>query len=207
VQPVERLLPCQCVDLPHRRHPAHQLQMVAGDLLPNDRSLPFGGVGLDHSRQEVESRFIIKNKDTARAPRLPLQSRPSLAAPAADGFVVLVDGACDRRLVRPFQLLEQTANAVLVAADAELFSDEIGDAGARPGLPSEPIRLRPVPEATPGSRTRLRRIASRWGPSLSTTYCSPGALRKVVRIACNPVRADSEVLNRVAGSPRLAATW
>jgi hypothetical protein len=81
VQPVERLLPCQGVDLPHRRHPVHHRQMVVGDLLPNDRSLPFGGVGLDHSQQE---RFLCH-------------------------------------------------------------------------------------DAMPRSRTRLRGIASRWGPSLSTT--------------------------------------
>jgi hypothetical protein len=33
VQLVERLLPCQCVDLPHRRHPAHHRQKFASDAL------------------------------------------------------------------------------------------------------------------------------------------------------------------------------
>jgi hypothetical protein len=62
-------------------------------------------------------------------------------------------------------------------------------------------------EAIPRSRTRLRGIVSRWGSSVSRTCESPDALRRVVRLACNPLRDDSVVLNRGTGSPRRGAPW
>ena len=42
----------------------------------------FGGVRLDHPRQQVEPRFILKNKRSALVLRLPVQLRPDLRTPA-----------------------------------------------------------------------------------------------------------------------------
>ena len=146
VQPVERLLPRQGVDLALGRHPAHDRQVVARLLLAEDRRLRLGGVRLDHPRQQVEPRFVLENQHPALAPRPPSQFGPDLVAPALDGRLVPLDGPPDRHLGRPAQFLEQPADVVLVVADAELLLDDRGDAGAGPDLAPEAVGLRAVPE-------------------------------------------------------------
>ena len=146
VQPVERLLPRQRVDLARRRHPAHDRQVVARLLLADDRRLRLGGVGPDHPRQQVEPRFVLENQHPALAPRPPSQFRPDLVTPAPDGFLVPLDGPPDRHLGRPVQFLEQPADVALVVADAELLLDHLGDAGTGPDLTPKPVGLRAMPE-------------------------------------------------------------
>src|SRR5262249_14156276 len=146
VQTVERLRPNQGVDAALRRHPPHDREVVACLLLAEDRGQPLGGVGLDHTREEIEARFVLENKGSALAAGAPTQLRPGLVAPAPDRLVVPLDGPLDRLLRRPVQALEYPADMVLMVAGAELPLDDLGDAGAGPDLTAEAIRLRPVPE-------------------------------------------------------------
>ena len=146
VQPVERLLPRQRVDLARGRHPAHDRQVVARLLLAEDRRLRLGGVRPDQPRQQVEPRFVLENQHPALALRPPAQVRPDLVPPAPDGLLVALDGPPDRHLGRPVQFLEQPADVVLVVADAELLLDDLGDAGTGPDLAAEAVGLRAVPE-------------------------------------------------------------
>ena len=85
VQPVERLLPHQGVDLALGRHPAHDRQVVARLLLADDRRLPLGGVGPDQPRQQVEPRFVLENQHPALAPRPPF-AVPARPRPASAGW-------------------------------------------------------------------------------------------------------------------------
>src|SRR5215204_3253135 len=119
VQTIERLLPCQCVDLALRRHPPHDRQVVARLLLAEDRRQSRGGVRPDHPREEVEPRFVLKNERPVLAPRPPSQLRPDLISPAFDGRLVPLDGPLDRYLRCPAQLLEEPADMILVVADPE----------------------------------------------------------------------------------------
>jgi hypothetical protein len=100
----------------------------------------------DHTRQEVEARFVLEEQDPTLATCPPSQLRPDLITPAFDGLLVPLDGPPDRHLGRPAQFLEQTPDAALVVADAEFFLDDPSDAGAGPDLAAEAIGLRPVPE-------------------------------------------------------------
>src|SRR5262249_22855217 len=115
-------------------------------LLADDWCACLRGVSTDQPRQQVEPRFVLENQHPALASRPPLQVRPDFDAPAPDRFLVPLDGASDRHLGRPAQLLEQTPDVTFVVADAELFLDDQGDAGARPDLSAEAVGLRPVPE-------------------------------------------------------------
>ena len=164
MQPVERLLPRQGVDLALGRHPAHDRQVVARLLLADDRRLRLGGVGPDHPRQQVEPRFVLENQHPALAPRPPAQVRPDLVTPALDGLLVPLDGPPDRHLGRPVQLLEQPADVALVVADAELLLDDLGDAGAGPDLAAEAVGLRPVPEELRDQPLLLRQSVGGRGP-------------------------------------------
>ncbi len=79
VQPIERLLPRQRVDLVARgRHPAHDRQVVARDLPPYDRRLSLGGVRPDQARQQVEPRFVLENQHSALA--VAVAARPRRAS-------------------------------------------------------------------------------------------------------------------------------
>lgn len=146
VQAVQRLLSHQGVDLARGRHPAHDGQVVASHLLPEDRRQSLGGIGPDQPRQQVEPRFVHENQHPALAPGLPSQFRPDLVPPAPDGLLVTLDGPPDRHLGRPVQFLEQTPDMPLVVADAELLLDDPGDAGAGPHLATKSVGLRPMPE-------------------------------------------------------------
>ena len=146
MQPVERPLPRQHVDLPFGRHPAHDRQVVTRLLLAQDRRPRLGGVCPDHPRQQVEPRFVLENQHTALATGPPSQVRPDLVTPAPDGFLVPLDSSPDRHLRRPLQFPEQPADVVLVVADAELLLDHLGDAGTGPHLASEAVSLRTMPE-------------------------------------------------------------
>ena len=72
VQPVERLLTHQGVDLALRRDTPHDREVVARLPLVEDRRVPLGRVGPDLARQEVEARFIHENQGAgARGGPLP----------------------------------------------------------------------------------------------------------------------------------------
>ena len=89
VQPVERLLPRQGVDLARRRQAAQDRQVIARLLLAEDRRLRLGCVGPDQPRQQVEPRSTLENRHPTLAPRPPAQLRPDFGTPAADGFFVV----------------------------------------------------------------------------------------------------------------------
>ena len=93
----------------------------------HDRRLPFGGVGLDHPRQQVEPRFVHENKDPALAAGLLLQLGPRLDPPALDRLFVPLDGPGDRDLRGPSQSLEQARHLALAVRDAELLVEDSGD--------------------------------------------------------------------------------
>ena len=52
-----------------------------------------------------------------------LQVRPDFSTPTLDGLFVSLDGTLDRYLGRPAQLLEQTADVILMVMDTELLLD------------------------------------------------------------------------------------
>ena len=98
------------------------------------------------------------------------------------------------------QLLEQTADVVLVVADAELLLVDSSDAGAGPNLATEAVGLRPVPEEfrnQPLLRDRQSTITA-WGgmgtqgiwttPSCSREPLADGWLRDAKRIGDGPLR-------------------
>ena len=192
---VERLPPYQSIDLALERHPAHDRQMVARLLFADDRRLSLRGVSPDQPRQQVETRFVLENQHAALTFGSPSQFGPNLGAPAFDGLLVALDGPLDRHLRRPQQFLEQTANVVLVVADAELFLDDQGDAGAGPDLAAEPVSLRPVPEEF---RDETFLLGESFGGG-------PGAVR-ARRAARPPWRARaSQRLTETSEAPKAAA--
>src|SRR5512142_816067 len=146
VQSVERPLPRQDVELSCGRHPTHDRQVVARLGLVEDRRPCLGGVRLDHTRQQVESRFILEDQHPALAPRSLSQFGPDRDAPALDSRLIALDGPPDRHLGRPAESPEQPADVVLVVANAELLLDDESDAGAGPDLAPKAIGLRAMPE-------------------------------------------------------------
>src|SRR6266545_706402 len=143
---VERLLPRQREDLPRRRQPAQNGQVVARLLLAEDGCLSLGTISPDQPRQQVEPRFVLENQHAALTLGAPEQFRPDPATPAADGFLVPLDGSPNRHWGRPVQFLEQLADVAFVVAAAQLLLDHQGDARTGPHLASKPVGLRAMPE-------------------------------------------------------------
>src|SRR6266536_1107544 len=143
---VERLLPRQREDLPRRRQPAQNGQVVARLLLAEDGCLSLGTISPDQPRQQVEPRFVLENQHAALTLGAPEQFRPDPATPAADGFLVPLDGSPNRHWGRPVQVLEQLADVAFVVAAAQLLLDHQGDARTGPHLASKPVGLRAMPE-------------------------------------------------------------
>src|SRR5262249_20219501 len=146
VHPIERLRPGQGVHLPRGCHAAHDRQVVSGLLLANDRRLSLGAISPDQARQEVEARFVLEGHLPALTFGPPEQFGPDFDAPALDGLLVTLDGPLDRHLGRPVQFLEQASDMTWMVANAELFFDDQGDAGAGPDLAGESVGLRSMPE-------------------------------------------------------------
>jgi hypothetical protein len=157
VQPVERLLTYQGVDLAGRRDSAHDREVVARLPLVEDRRVPLGGVGPDLARQEVEARFIHENQGAALAAGLVLEPRPDRDAPLLDLLLVALDGPRNRQLGRPAQFLPKPGDVTLVVGDAELLFDDLGDAGTGPDLAAKAVGFRPVRKEV-GDETQLIRF-------------------------------------------------
>jgi len=144
VTPIQRLLPRQGVDLAHRCHPTHDREVIARQLLSEDRRPPHGSVGFHHPWQEVKPGFVHENQDSALEPRPLPQLRPDFIPPALDGFFIPLDGPPDRRLGRPTQFPEQAGNMAFVIGNSEFLLDNLGDSGAGPNLTAKPISLWPM---------------------------------------------------------------
>ena len=144
VQPVERLLTHQGVDLALRRDTPHDREVVARLPLVEDRRVPLGRVGPDLARQEVEARFIHENQGAALAAGLCLEPRPDLDSPLLDLLLVALDGPRDRQLWRPVQFLQEPGDVARMVGNAELLLDDLGDAGAGPDLTAKAVGFRPM---------------------------------------------------------------
>ncbi len=146
VQPVQRRRPHQRVHLALRGHAPHDRQVVARLPLVQDRRPPLRGVGLDHPRQEVESRLVHENKGPALAAGLLLQRGPRLDPPAPDRLLVPLDRPGDGDLRGPSQALEQPRHLALAVRDAELLAEDSGDPLTGPDVAAEAVGLGAMPE-------------------------------------------------------------
>src|SRR5262249_37800965 len=141
IDPIQRLRPHQRVHLAARCQPPHDREMVPRLPLIDDRSSSPRGVGLDHTREQIEPRFVYENKLAALAPGRSLQPRPRLGSPTGDGFLVPLDGAGDRDLRGPSQSLEQPRYLALAVRDVEFLPEHTGDPATGPDVPPEAIGL------------------------------------------------------------------
>src|SRR5512135_2370981 len=146
MQPVRRLRPHQRIHLTLRGHTAHDRQVVARPPLVHDGRAALGTVGLHHTRQEVETRFIHENKLPTLILRPLLQRGPRLDPPAFDRRFVPLDGPRDGDLRGPTQALQQAGDLALAVRDAGLLREDINDSATSPAIPPKAIRLGAVPE-------------------------------------------------------------
>lgn len=203
VQSVQRFLPRQGVDFARKRQPAHDRQVIARLLLVEDRCLGFGSIGPDHSRQQVEARFVLEHQHPALAPRPPEQVRPALVPPAPDGFFVPLACPPDRQLGRPVQFLEQPADMALMVADPELFLNDPSDAGTGPDIPPKAVRLGTMPEEL-GDQTFLRRRELGRVPRTGTSAQGLGpAIADTGEQTTDAHRGDAQRLGDVLPRPAL----
>jgi hypothetical protein len=177
-QTLQRFLPHPCVQLSRRRDSRPNRQMVAAQPLVNNRSLPFRSLGLDHSRQQIEARFIDTNQRPALPRRLPTQFGPHFDPPASDGRFVALDRPSDRNWRCPTQILQQTGNVILVVANPQFPLDNLGHTSTGPDFATEAIGLRSVPE-------KIRDLA----------FLGGGQLRRMTRRRMRPKRLSPAVLS------------
>src|SRR5262249_34375652 len=115
--------------------------------------------------------------------------------------LVSLDGALDRLLRRPVQVLEQPADMVLVVTDTQLPLDDFGDAGARPDLAAKAVSLGAVPEEF---RDRPQFVRGESGPT-PRRRTRPKCLRSAVTGTSEPTAdgflGDIESLGDIALIP------
>jgi hypothetical protein len=146
VQAVQRRRACQGVDLARPSQAAHDREMVPRlPLAEHGGSCP-RGVGLDHTREQVEPRFVHENKPPALAAGLTPQGGPRLGTPSRDRLLVPLDRAGDRDLGRPADVLQESRDLALAVRDAEFLADHPGDPATGPDVAPESIRLGAMPE-------------------------------------------------------------
>src|SRR5262249_26391275 len=134
------------VDFVGRRHGSRDRQMIALGPVVQHRRQTLGTVAAHHGRQQIEARFIGKNQGAALLAGARLQLRPALLSPAFNRLLVPLDRARDRNLRRPSQVAKHPGDMVLVIVDAQFLLQDLGHTRARPELPLEVIRLRPMPQ-------------------------------------------------------------
>ena len=160
------------------------------------RSPSLGSVSADQPRQEVEPRFVLENQHPALAALLS-QFGPDLSTPLFDRRLVALNSPTDRHLRRPLQLLEQTADVVLVVADAELLLEDSSDAGrsklghgsrasARAKIRNQPLLLHRQSTITAWGGMGTQGIWTT--PSCSREPLADGWLRDAKRIGDGPLR-------------------
>ncbi len=142
----QRLLPNQGIQLSRWRYTRHDRKMVATLLLGKHRCQPLRAVSSDHTRQQVEARFIDKNQGPALFRSLPPQPRPYLGPPTLDSFFVALNSPSQRNLWRPSQAFQQARNMVFVVDNAELPLNDLDDTRAGPNVTAKTIRFRTVPQ-------------------------------------------------------------
>src|SRR5262249_1935748 len=141
VQAAQRGRPYQRIDLPLRRDPAHDRQMIARLPLADDRRLALRAIGLHDPGQQVEPRFVREDEGPALAPRLLPQRRPRLGPPALDGLLVALDGPGDGDLRGPVQSLEEARHLTAAVPDVEFLPEDAGDPITGPDLAREAVGL------------------------------------------------------------------
>lgn len=184
VQTIEGLRPHQDVDLSLRRRPPMTDKVVAPLPRIDYRCLALRAIRLDHPRQQVEARFIHENQGRMLAAGPFAEERPRFLSSADDGFLVALDGPVNEDLRSPTQLLQETRYVTLAVGDAELFFENLGNAGACPDIAAKTIGFGAMPQEVghesslrvgpPGraSRNRLRQQGVR---SLSVGGGQPAA--------------------------------
>src|SRR4029453_5509825 len=155
VQSTQRGRSPQRVDLPLRRDPAHDRQMIARLPLADDRRSALRAIGLHDPRQEVESRFVHANKGPPLAPGLLLQRGPRLESPALDGLLIALEGPGDGDLGCPVKSLEDARHLTAAIPDAEFLPEDAGDPITSPDLAREAISLGAMPEEIGDQADRL----------------------------------------------------
>src|ERR1700722_3933406 len=120
--------------------------MITRQLEPDHRRLTLRTVAPHHRWQQVEPRFVHKNKCSALMARLSTQFWPPHLSPVSDRSFITLDGSPDGHLWRPAQFLQQAADVAFVIADAELLLDDLRHPSTGPQLTTEAIGLRSVPE-------------------------------------------------------------
>lgn len=151
----------------------------------------------------MRPRFILENQHAAPTFGSPEQFGPDFATPAADDFLVSLDGPPNWHLGRPMQFSEQPADVAFVVADAKLLLDYFGDASAGPHLTPEPVGLRAMPEEL---RDQTLLSGREFGRT-SRTGVSAQSLRSAVTGMGEPTadahRGDTERLGDVMPRPAL----
>src|ERR1044072_1487355 len=142
----QRLAANQRIQLSRWRYSGHDRQMVARQLLVDDRSFPSRAIRADHAWQQVERRFIDKNQGATLIQGTLMRLGPSSAAPVGDGCFVALNGPRDRNLRCPAQFLENARNMVAVIGDAEFKGQNFSDTGTRPKLSAKAIGFGSMPQ-------------------------------------------------------------
>jgi hypothetical protein len=78
----------QRVQFPFRREPSHYRQMIAAQPFVDHGRVPLGAIRPNHSRQQIEARFVHENQGSALPGRLVSQLRPRYRSPQSDRCLV-----------------------------------------------------------------------------------------------------------------------
>src|SRR5467141_1222199 len=146
MQAVKRLLTNQGINLAGRGNATHDGQVVPRLPFVDDRSQALWSVGSDYSRQQIEARFVHKNKGSALAARPLFQFGPDLGLPAFDLFFIPLHGTGNGNLRSPTQFLQQAGNVVFVIRDTELPLKYFGHPSTSPEFAPKSVGFRPVPK-------------------------------------------------------------
>src|SRR5205823_13663539 len=103
-------------------------------------------VALDHSRQRVEARFIHENQGSTLLLSALTQSRPLLCTPTVDRVLIALEGAANRHLRRPAQLLQDARHLAFAVGDTEFLLEDVDHAGAGPDRAAEAVGLGAMPK-------------------------------------------------------------
>src|ERR1700677_2247169 len=150
---LQRFLPHQGVQFSRRSASRHDRKIVPGQLLVDNRGLPFRPIGSDQARQQIKARFIDTNQGSVLPRRLATQFGPHFNPPSRDDGFVALDRPRDRNLRCPTQILQHAGNVIPVVANPEFPLDNLGDPRTGPDITTEAIGFRSVPE-------KIRNLAS-----------------------------------------------
>jgi hypothetical protein len=200
MQPIQRLPTDQCIDSSSSRYGPHYRKVVSASPTRQYWRVALRAIGANHCRQQVEARFIRKNKGSALLPGTTTQLRPRFRSPLLDLLFIALNSPSNRYLWCPAHRLKHAGHMILVKRDAEFPAKNFGNTGTGPYIPSKAEGLGSMPQKVGQQALLLGRQLD-----MATVWVCQQTVCSCLASACQPLAhscfGNSQSLSNISVDP------